>query len=68
VLTLGITASHAAATELAPYFWTWGGGAVSSLMDAKHQTGLQSATIALVTSGSGCTDDGAAILMPDDIE
>jgi len=68
VPTLGVALSHVAATELAPYFWTWGGGAVSSLMDAKRQTGLQSATIAFVTSGSGCIDDGSAILMSDDIE
>jgi hypothetical protein len=64
---LGVLSSYVAATELAPYFWTWGGGAVSSLMDAKQQTGLQSATIAFVTSGSGCTDDGSTLAMSDDI-
>src|SRR4051812_26441170 len=37
-------------------------------MDAKRQTGLQSATIAFVTSGGGCIDDGSAIMMSDDIE
>src|SRR3954470_19248728 len=68
VPTLGIALSHAAATELAPYFWTWGGGAVSSLMDAKHQTSLQNATVAFVTSGADCTDDGAVIMLSDDIE
>src|SRR3954466_12624700 len=68
VPTLGVGLSDAAATELAPYFWTWGGGAVSSLVDAKHQTGLQSATIAFMTSGGGCTGDGSAIMMSDDIE
>ena len=68
VPTLGILSSQVVATELAPYFWTWGRGAVSSLMDARHQTGLQSATIAFVTSGGGCTDDGSTLAMSDDIE
>jgi hypothetical protein len=59
---------NAIAAELTPYFWNWGGGAASSLMDAKQQMGLQSATIAFVTSGGDCTDDRSTLAMSADIE
>src|SRR5215208_6254803 len=56
-----------AAAELAPYFWTWGSGVALSLVDAKRQMGLQSATVAFVISDGGCHDDGSVLAMRSDI-
>ncbi|TDR42018.1 carbohydrate binding protein [Tahibacter aquaticus] len=73
--TIGIallaSAASAGATQLAPYFYTWGYGnttyAVSSLMDARNKMGLNGATLAFVVSAGGCTVDNSISNMQSDI-
>jgi chitinase len=65
------SASAGAATQLAPYFYTWGYGnttyAVTSLMDARGKMGLNAATLAFVVSAGGCTVDDSISKMQSDI-
>jgi chitinase len=64
-------AASAGATQLAPYFYTWGYGnssyAVTSLMDARNKMGLDAATLAFVVSAGGCTVDTSISNMQSDI-
>jgi len=64
-------ATSARATQLAPYFYTWGYGnttyAVTGLMDARNKMGLDAATLAFVVSAGGCTVDTSISAMQSDI-
>ncbi|MEO5970961.1 MAG: hypothetical protein ABIQ95_13615 [Bdellovibrionia bacterium] len=54
-----VLAKMSLATEVAPYFFTWGADssayAVSSLADSKKKAGLKRVTLAFELSGGGCT-------------
>lgn len=60
-LAMGVGAVHAA-TEVAPYFYTWGFGngayKVKSLTEARTQAGMTAATLAFGVSGGACTLGG----------
>jgi chitinase len=65
---MAATAAHA--TEVAPYFYTWGFGSNSykanSLMTAKNSGGVTAATLAFGVSGGGCTlGGGLEVIMND---
>jgi 3D (Asp-Asp-Asp) domain-containing protein len=63
-----IIGQTAAAAEIAPYFYTWGGGKVTSLVQGKQLAGLNQVTLAFALSGGGCSLDSAVDSMTNDIK
>lgn len=62
VATTLATAVNAHATDVAPYFYTWGFGnstyKVTSLVDGRNKAGMTQATLAFGVSNGGCTLGG----------